>query len=830
MDKQCLKAEENDNLETDLDGQQVSPTLESDYWKVNKILAQSSDSEDDRSRTPSGTVIENSVASLKKLLEAKNIYAKVDEESSDQGVRNSQIKNKISQPGNLEQQRKISKRKENRLKGQAKQLSLKQSKGDTCQLGMPDDKQSTQNSITQFITVTSKKDNSFQEVSGAKAINLAPIAVDCLSDFDESEGYYTPRQFEDNRKEDLFIQELAAQLKSASDQELHSSYSIMDESENSVNVSMEYKKQDIGVAQDTLQLQENMANSSGQVDEIEMEVNDACNPKAMSLTSVATMLQQLKNEISGLRSQISGIEKTKGTKIEDEVLQGCKQELAKAVDMEIAEDRKEVTKLKQDLKHFKFRNRALTNVVELMAVEMNDIKQRMENLELNSYKTAVSLSGIRLDGKKFENLAKLEDFIGEYVGVNVSVEDYFRIGDQEPKLTVMYFQNAQQKQEVLNFKHYLKGVRGDDGKPMYINDYVPAAVIEKRRRDRDIHRLNEQKQAPQEVKYVKGRMYLNGEVYQQKVLPPTPRQLIDHTPEEMNRILKLDLTIGGKISQDKSLFEGYTARVTDHKSIRDLYIKVKLMAPTARHVICAYVIDGDPMFCQDFCDDNEPGAGRALLNYMLQQNITNCVIFIARKFGGIKMGASRFECYVEAGKLAVKDTMPKEQVTQTQTYQKTIPKPPHHDQENNMQQNTGNVEKIPDDVRQKRPATSPAETGRGAISKRPFRKQYGGRYQNRGSYTRGRVLTRPQNDDQRRQQYYPSEGDNSYYCKPRQMNYNQGAGYQPNPPRGHRQPIRGDHRVSTQRYGYEADGQTYEDWSRSDDGAFYHNRANQSVD
>ena len=107
-----------------------------------------------------------------------------------------------------------------------------------------------------------------------------------------------------------------------------------------------------------------------------------------------------------------------------------------------------------------------------------------------------------------------------------------------------------------------------------------------------------------------------GEIYTQKIVPPSPKQLIDHTAENLERILKLDTYSGGKVQQDRSTFEAYTACVSSHKEIRDLYIKIKLMVPVARHVVCAYWIKGDPIFSQDYCDDGEPNAGRTLLNFM----------------------------------------------------------------------------------------------------------------------------------------------------------------------------------------------------------------------
>ena len=56
---------------------------------------------------------------------------------------------------------------------------------------------------------------------------------------------------------------------------------------------------------------------------------------------------------------------------------------------------------------------------------------------------------------------------------------------------------------------------------------------------------------------------------------------------------------------------------------------------------------------KDFHDDGEPGAGRILLDLLEQQNMLNTVIFATREYGGIKMGADRFSCYVKSARTAL---------------------------------------------------------------------------------------------------------------------------------------------------------------------------------
>ena len=68
-------------------------------------------------------------------------------------------------------------------------------------------------------------------------------------------------------------------------------------------------------------------------------------------------------------------------------------------------------------------------------------------------------------------------------------------------------------------------------------------------------------------------------------------------------------------------------------------------------MVCVYRLDnsdGADIYSSDFHDDGEAGAGRHVLQLMERHNITCKAVFIARRYGGIRMGASRFTCYQRA--------------------------------------------------------------------------------------------------------------------------------------------------------------------------------------
>ena len=293
-----------------------------------------------------------------------------------------------------------------------------------------------------------------------------------------------------------------------------------------------------------------------------------------------------------------------------------------------------------------------------MNTEIADITTRLESVELNSSKKKLMITGIKLPNEKDKMVCiqALDKFLKESVGVNVHVDDYFMLGEGDVRPIILIFSCLEDKRLVLSCKSNLKNVRVN-GNKVYISEYLPPTALEKRKRDQKI--VSDLRDLGKEdaLTYVRGNLAIHGVPYRKLISPPTPRELINMSAEEISHILSLETTRGDEFVQHKSSFIGYTADVTSHDQIAQLYKKLKLIKPEARHIVCAYVIkcnDADGTDCnklvytRDFHDDGEPGAGRVVLDLLERNQIANKVVFIARKYGGIRMGSDRFVCYLKS--------------------------------------------------------------------------------------------------------------------------------------------------------------------------------------
>ena len=200
------------------------------------------------------------------------------------------------------------------------------------------------------------------------------------------------------------------------------------------------------------------------------------------------------------------------------------------------------------------------------------------------------------------------------------------------------------KNELMQIKGELKRIKEAR---IYINEYLPTIIQEKRRKEKEVQQKAETSNPKCNVEYVKGKMTIQGERYQQKISVPTPKDLIDVDIQRLKKVQALKLAKGAVIKQSGSIFQAFCGQVNNYQDIRDLYIRMKINHPYARHIPCAYWLKGEAEihYNQDYIDDGEPGSGKVLMQVLTNLGESGQVIFAVRKYGGTKLGTERFTCY-----------------------------------------------------------------------------------------------------------------------------------------------------------------------------------------
>ena len=90
--------------------------------------------------------------------------------------------------------------------------------------------------------------------------------------------------------------------------------------------------------------------------------------------------------------------------------------------------------------------------------------------------------------------------------------------------------------------------------------------------------------------------------------------------------------------------------------VEEAYLKIRLLHPAAKHVVCAYFLEGtEPHYDQDFCDDGEHGTGKHLLSWLQDNQLNARAIFVVRYYSQ-KIGPDCFKMFTQAAESALKKT------------------------------------------------------------------------------------------------------------------------------------------------------------------------------
>ena len=430
--------------------------------------------------------------------------------------------------------------------------------------------------------------------------------------------------------DDELLQFITRQMKSAKNMDQRSvEPSHQDEKENS------HLKGGPGQLQNASEANAKMVSSK--------EQNDSDNPSLISVAAVVEMFKSLKmdfkEENNKLRKDIS--------KDMFQIKMECKTEAVSEIQKEMDPKLKQ---MEAEIAFWKIKAETLAEVCDRINYDVMDVSSRLDTIEMNGSKRKAMLTGVKLHDTKDKErcIAAIDEFLSTALGISVHIDDFFMIGESDVKPIVLIFSTLEQKRNVMRLKSCLKGIKVD-GNSVFLSDYLPPTALEKRKRDYQIADIL--RAEGKDVSYQHGSITVEGQPYKKRIVPPTPKDLINVEPEEISRILSIPTTRGEEYIQQNSNFLGYAVNVTTYSEVNDVYRKIKLIKPDARHVVCSFILnDSDKIYGKDYHDDGEPGAGRLILELMEQNGIQQKAVFVARRYGGIRMGTKRFSCYLKAAR------------------------------------------------------------------------------------------------------------------------------------------------------------------------------------
>ena len=294
-----------------------------------------------------------------------------------------------------------------------------------------------------------------------------------------------------------------------------------------------------------------------------------------------------------------------------------------------------------------------------MCGDIDELAERIGKLELDNLRKMITISGLYADTEKMDIARRqVDSFIAEKLGINLKIDSCYHIGTAVPKTLVVTLHSIREKEKVMRHKSYLKGYKNKDGKPYYVNNFYAPVNLESRRKHREMVEKNENAGEEKVEMQTKGKnLLIEGTKYQGAIQPPKAQQIIDMTVEEVKRIVNAKIANGPAIEKEMNKFTGYSADVESLQQIRDVYMKLRLAHPKARHIMCAYQIEDQEEKYYDrsrCCDDGEHGASSKLLEILTGNRISQKAIFVVRYYSGQKIGPARFTCICEAAEECIK--------------------------------------------------------------------------------------------------------------------------------------------------------------------------------
>ena len=476
--------------------------------KQSKYLNSSSESsaelEEDRLRTPSGTVLPNNIG-IRKFFEKKVRRSEEALQNSQEGISRSKksINRKVISSSAIKRKTSVKAAKKT---GHAR-LNTNQNK-----LG--------------FVTLSGSASNnqlfSDTDSSSIGSEYLTPNADRSLELQSESED-----------KETQFLYQLATLIGPSPQQ----------------TEEVRMPNQEINQQAD---INQQVSHSSTTQPNEEMEENTQPNPQVLSIATVLEMLKSVKEEIKNdfnseftkARQEDEKIFELKMT----EMRQNVKAEVSQSVHQSL-DDHPKVKRLQNELSYWKFKTETLTDVCDRLHTEVVDLTTRIDNLELNNSKRMFTISGMSFDmwKEKQDVIHDVEAFLKKAMKLEIIVDDYFVLG----ALIVIITQTLEDKRLVIKAKSMLKDYRTETGGKVYINEYLPPIAQEKRRRDKDVIQMATPVDPEEEfnVFYDKSGLNLQGNVYKKRITIPTPKDLVNIPLEDLDRILKLSMQKGKEIVQ-----------------------------------------------------------------------------------------------------------------------------------------------------------------------------------------------------------------------------------------------------------------------------------------
>jgi RNA-binding protein YhbY len=148
------------------------------------------------------------------------------------------------------------------------------------------------------------------------------------------------------------------------------------------------------------------------------------------------------------------------------------------------------------------------------------------------------------------------------------------------------------------------------------------------------------------IKVKENHVLVNGEKKLDQVKQVTPSDILFMDQKTRATIQSYDFTTTAIKSSKSSHFQMYIRRVNDIHECNMAHHAIATIPDVANktHLISAYTLQNGEFGWQD---DQDHGLGNFLYRAMVERELTNCICFVTREYGGEHIGKERFELIIK---------------------------------------------------------------------------------------------------------------------------------------------------------------------------------------
>ena len=230
-------------------------------------------------------------------------------------------------------------------------------------------------------------------------------------------------------------------------------------------------------------------------------------PETMNVRSMMSMFKEIKKNLGDLKTTTN--QKFAGAELDNSNIWD------------------KIGNLQAEVRNHEYQNSFLAGTVVRMGKIMNEMQERIEELELEKIKCHVVITGFTYSGNKAKMVKTITSLIKREMAIGITILDIFQLNPNNDQMCIIVLQDVKEKRLLFQNKEQIKDVLNDNGQSYFFSDYLPAETNERKRREREIMKQNakEEENEKLEMKQIRSGLLIQNEKYKKKVVPPQPEDM-----------------------------------------------------------------------------------------------------------------------------------------------------------------------------------------------------------------------------------------------------------------------------------------------------------------